>query len=750
MADRSFTWLHLSDLHFTHSDSQWGSRGDFSSLLDDLMRLQTQVNIQPDVLFVTGDLAFGSPEAMGGQYRGVRRLLRQIQQLFDRPIPNERLFLVPGNHDVDHASVPDHLAMWLETRRLGGRDGIRAINSTLARKTAEWREFSQGLHAYRGFLKHNGFGHLLDDPDRLVYVRDCEVNGLAVRVIGLNTAWAARFLLERGRLWVGAEWQARLFKHKRDHIDIAVALMHHPLEWIWLPEQEFLHQQISNACDFLFHGHNHDPRAVRSDKDVITVGSGPSYPRAGYQSRYVYGRVWPHQSRVELWSRRFHEDTWAWGPEIFPQSQSEDGRLVFHLRGLDSSSAARPSSGKVSFQRDDKESAAAREDFSPSAVVVLFDIVGLTLLNPNLQLQYTRALWSALQDHALFQSMRENSAIASGGDGVVVAFLRLDHLSRALAFAKDVCEWSKLHDDRFELRAGIHVGPVWCVDDRRSASLIVGSTVIDCASMLRAGGAGVVICSDSYVQRIAGTRGFEDLNIVPSVVGGHGFTVRGKDGRELEVRMIVIDDRCPVPESLRQAHRLRSILSDYLADVVASFGSSVEAASDRIRGISEVGTRASLVVPEEMEGERYLTETPFIYPQIETLSGLSRKAKSHYSLAGKGVGPMGRSFLLRRTIVVHDLPTPSVAWQSYLAELAEVGLRKEHVARWGRRPRALICFPFGFSDATVDEPDGVVVVDCLDSLSSISERELVRIGDSLAKQYANTIGALWRLRLQGL
>jgi 3',5'-cyclic AMP phosphodiesterase CpdA len=54
------TWLHLSDIHFGHGPTshQWDQQLVLRALQEDLLRLEDRHIPKPDILFVTGDIAF--------------------------------------------------------------------------------------------------------------------------------------------------------------------------------------------------------------------------------------------------------------------------------------------------------------------------------------------------------------------------------------------------------------------------------------------------------------------------------------------------------------------------------------------------------------------------------------------------------------------------------------------------------------------------------------------------------------------
>src|SRR5262245_6637564 len=99
----SVTWLHLSDLHLCEPRTGWDAARVIDTLTQDLRQLQERYSLRPDLIFFTGDLVFGnvSDYPIDRQYQDGARFLDAVRNAFDPAIPKTRVFLVPGNHDVD-------------------------------------------------------------------------------------------------------------------------------------------------------------------------------------------------------------------------------------------------------------------------------------------------------------------------------------------------------------------------------------------------------------------------------------------------------------------------------------------------------------------------------------------------------------------------------------------------------------------------------------------------------------------------
>jgi len=90
----SITWLHISDFHIRSGDPY-----DRDQVLGALVRSVADYRHQgrsPDLIFATGDIAHSGKQA---EYDLVGKFFDDL--LTAAGLAKERLFVIPGNHDVD-------------------------------------------------------------------------------------------------------------------------------------------------------------------------------------------------------------------------------------------------------------------------------------------------------------------------------------------------------------------------------------------------------------------------------------------------------------------------------------------------------------------------------------------------------------------------------------------------------------------------------------------------------------------------
>ena len=96
------TWLHLSDLQL---QKESGQAVVLKQLLDDVERLREE-NLRPDFICVTGDVAdSGQPD----EYGRAREFFDDLLHLTS--VSRERLFIIPGNHDIDERMFKEYVKL---------------------------------------------------------------------------------------------------------------------------------------------------------------------------------------------------------------------------------------------------------------------------------------------------------------------------------------------------------------------------------------------------------------------------------------------------------------------------------------------------------------------------------------------------------------------------------------------------------------------------------------------------------------
>ncbi|MBY0430382.1 MAG: metallophosphoesterase, partial [Rhodospirillales bacterium] len=314
MPQRALTWLHLSDLHLCQPGVGWQADRILKALKTDLEKLRDQEGLWPNLIFVTGDLAFGNFRGvpMAQQFARVAEFLEAIRDIFQ--LPRERVFVVPGNHDVDrnavHPALLNHPDSWTD-----------------AREVAKWLErwdknvcnHFERLIAYKAFIAKHLPHQKKDSRDskRFVYGFIEDIDSIKVGIAGFNSAWTSGRDNEHGKLWLGGRWQHDTLYAKVEDAEVRIALSHHPASWLHSGERAEAERSFTQDYHFHLHGHEHD-QWVMPMGGHVRIAAGACYGETEAETGYSMVRLDPDTWQGKVWLRAFYQSMNKWGPRVIP------------------------------------------------------------------------------------------------------------------------------------------------------------------------------------------------------------------------------------------------------------------------------------------------------------------------------------------------------------------------------------------------------------------------------------------------
>lgn len=267
---KELVWLHLSDIHF-HPKTAWRDNIIRRELLTFLTRRFAGGLQKPDIIFCTGDIAFGetSGAPLKEQYQDAAKFFDDLLHCCD--LTKDRLFLVPGNHDVNRKNISSDQQARLVEMAEKSRNHVKEINERFAdcsfdHKHAMGRlvEYGQFIQEYRPELYKENY-HL--------YAHTLEVNDYTVGIAGFNSAWSCAGPEDDRHVWLASEWQFNYMSEKINSADIRIGLIHHPFDWLSEAEQHDAENRASRSLHFLLHGHTHTSW-VRPTENCIQLAAG--------------------------------------------------------------------------------------------------------------------------------------------------------------------------------------------------------------------------------------------------------------------------------------------------------------------------------------------------------------------------------------------------------------------------------------------------------------------------------------------
>ncbi|HVR98282.1 MAG TPA: metallophosphoesterase [Thermoanaerobaculia bacterium] len=324
----TLTWLHLSDLHACHPETGWDAAQVVTALVEDLQAMRDEHKLRPDLIFFTGDAAFGhlgdGGRSLPSQFEEAEQLFQKVRDLFD--IPLDRFFVVPGNHDIHRGRVPKQLTYWLDTAATADE-----VIDLIRKGGHDWAQYMERLEDYRAFLQSKDYDHLLGDPERLIYTQIRDIRGLKVGVAGFNTAWSCCRNAEKGRLWFGSRWQVPKLRTELKEADFRIALTHHPSNWFGEAEDPAAERDLARDFHVHLHGHEHRDWVQESADGHARIAAGACYAGSKDEKGYNFVRLEVEQlsgriGRGEVWLREYNDRGARWVPGRIGGKTDKDGR----------------------------------------------------------------------------------------------------------------------------------------------------------------------------------------------------------------------------------------------------------------------------------------------------------------------------------------------------------------------------------------------------------------------------------------
>lgn len=172
-------------------------------------------------------------------------------------------------------------------------------------------------------------------PEAIHEVRNGEDRRIAV--LGLNSAWLSMSDEDEILKLVIGERQTRaaLKAAKETSTTLNIALLHHPLEWIRPFDRSDSGERLRNNCDFILHGHLHEPGMVHlsdPDGDVTIIPGGACYDNRKYPNSYNFVRINFESGTGKIYFREYVDRQggyWAKGVRLY--KNVEDGVYEFSL-----------------------------------------------------------------------------------------------------------------------------------------------------------------------------------------------------------------------------------------------------------------------------------------------------------------------------------------------------------------------------------------------------------------------------------
>lgn len=302
------TWLHVSDFHFRAGDP-YDRDVVLRALIRSVQRFRERGRA-PDLIFATGDIGHSGKD---GEYELATRFFDDL--IAAAGLDRHRLFLVPGNHDVDQTRGVG-LA-----RTLGSREEADAyfspdvaLHHLSSKQAAFLRWYKRYFEGIRSLPEDSSCGP----------VEAIEVRGGKIGILPINSALFCQDDNDHAKLWVG-----------RRCLDVAieglvklgaalhVVLLHHPLDWLHDIERSNIKAKLQANVDFMLRGHLHESGVEdigTPQGQALHLAAGACYQTRRWPNRALYCTI--DGPKVSVFPIRYEdqpEEVWTVDPSLFPQ-----------------------------------------------------------------------------------------------------------------------------------------------------------------------------------------------------------------------------------------------------------------------------------------------------------------------------------------------------------------------------------------------------------------------------------------------
>ena len=312
------TFLHISDIHLKGGD-RYDQEVVLRALVESVGRFYDEGR-RPDLVFMTGDIAYaGKPD----QYALAADFFDDL--LAAAHLDRSRLFVVPGNHDVDRDLAID-LVRTLDSREHAATFFNPALpkNHITQKQGAfvAWHDaYFTGVRTWPRTTTAGPLQHL-------------KIGGESVAVLCLNSALFCLDDHDHDELFLGRRClEGPLEELKAFPNALKIGVVHHPLDWLSHIERDNIETALHESLDMLLHGHLHSTRAhaetYSGGAGLLHLAAGAAYQTRQYSNAAHYGTV-RGDGDLNLFPIRYEDapkEIWTLDPSRFPTEPGNEGHL---------------------------------------------------------------------------------------------------------------------------------------------------------------------------------------------------------------------------------------------------------------------------------------------------------------------------------------------------------------------------------------------------------------------------------------
>lgn len=274
-----FAILHLSDLHIvSHNDNDYSTA--LHKMIDHIYVVTEKINKL--IIVVTGDLV--EKGLFNKNDITIKKFFEDLKNKLNKKTID--IIFTPGNHDKVRRilSLPNN-------EKITNDEGFWKNF-----KDNDWSYFETQFTDYLALTKHIR-EQIFDLPtafEGTYGFHNIKIDNLNVCFLCFNSAWACMGDDDMGKLRIGRFQLDDIMKEyqlflKENNIDLTIALMHHPTNWLNDSEQKYLNQYLIDKyrlnTNIILQGHVHDNEVYNwynQNHSITTFVTGMGWDQQRY------------------------------------------------------------------------------------------------------------------------------------------------------------------------------------------------------------------------------------------------------------------------------------------------------------------------------------------------------------------------------------------------------------------------------------------------------------------------------------
>lgn len=227
-----------------------------------------------------------------------------ISKMKDAVGQNVPIIICPGNHDINLKERDDLFAPIFD-----GIDSPEKANKLVQKAdTPQAANVWSHIEGFRKLAKAIDKDAFTKNP--LFYTKIVEANGVSVGFASLNSAWLTKGggRGDYGNLYVG-EYLLDLARKELENVELKIAIMHHPLDWLAPEEKSNIQRYLAQNFDAYLCGHKHDNTAESLKSNIgalFTSNTGCLYQTLEYFNGYSLIDINPIERKWYVTAREYY------------------------------------------------------------------------------------------------------------------------------------------------------------------------------------------------------------------------------------------------------------------------------------------------------------------------------------------------------------------------------------------------------------------------------------------------------------